>query len=373
MKTLSIKIYSFFNNDKFKISLFILLVFLSVFSIYTLQPKISGDSVTYVQSMDVLRYGVTPSDFAPNRIVTSYLGLRLIMFITLLTTNLPFSWLLLNSLLYIFMGMFFYSLLVKIINIPKVAFLSTLFLVTNYSAVVFGLGYLLDIGGWAFYIISLYYSYRYLETREKSFLYFAAGVIGIGGLFKEYAFLAFVVVFGLIIFNYWKDWKNIINKIFITGLLAFVPMLILNIHVFSIYHYTYLDWFFNQPHYVYNSRILEYIKSFGSLYNFGWFLFLGGVYILFKRSKEILRDKNILFIWLVVISSLIVFVWPVVTRVLFITIPGVVLVSSLFIQRMEKKWYLVVGLLILYVLSSYFMDAYILNIVNIDSLLSHIL
>ena len=89
------------------------------------------------------------------------------------------------------------------------------------------------------------------------------------------------------------------------------------------------------------------------------------MYILLKRTKEILKDEKLLFIWLVISSSLVVFVWPVVTRVLFITIPAVTLVSTLFIKRINKYGYLVAGLLVFYALSSYFMDAYILDFVNL--------
>ena len=360
---------SSYIRDKFKISLFLLLIFLSVFSIYAIGPQVVGDSVSYVDAILVLETGIEPSGFTPYRIVTTYLGLQSVRAIDILVDNILLSWLVQNSLLYIIMGMFFYSLLCRIIGHSKTAFFGTLFLVTNYAVVVFGLSYLMDMGGWAFYVASLYYSYRYLETKETKWLWISSVLVGIGGLFKEYAFLAYVVIFGLIIFIYWKDWSNMIKKMFITGLLSFTPMLVLNLHIFSVYHYTYIDWFFNQPIYVYNSRILEYIKSFGSLYNFGWFLFLGGAYIFFKRTKEVFQDKNLdkntIFIWLVLLSSTVVFVWPIVTRVLFITMPAVVIVSSLYIKKIHSKLIFLFPIFVLYVLSTYLMDAFILDFVNL--------
>jgi hypothetical protein len=169
----------------------------------------------------------------------------------------------------------------------------------------------------------------------------------------------------LILFAEWGNWRGVIKKICITGFLAFTPMLLINIYSFYVYHGTYLDWFFNQPKYVYTSRVVEYVKSFGSLYNFGWFIFLGGVYLFFKRLKDIFTDEKILFISLVCLSSLLVFVWPIVTRVLFITMPGAVLISSLFLKKIDKWWYAVVPLLVAYICSSYLMDSFILNFVNL--------
>ena len=356
---------SSFGKDKFKLGLLILLLFLAMFSVFALRPQISGDSVEYVFAMDVLKTGSVPSGFTPNRIITTYLGLQTVIFVDSFIDNLFISWLLVNAFFYIVMGMFFYSLLLKIINNRRATFLGTLFLMTNYAVVVFGLHYLMDMGGWAFYIASLYFSYLYLETSNKRWLMVSSLLVGLGGLFKEYAFLAYVVVFALIAVNYWKKWLEVIKKTVLTSFLAFGPMLAVNLYAYFLYDYTYFDWFFNQPIYMYNSIIGEYTKSFGSLYNFGWFLFLGGAYLAIKRSKYVLQDKNIFFIWLVILSSSIVFVWPIVTRVLFITIPGVVLVTSLLLKEIDRYWYAVLPILALYIASTYLMDSFILNFVNL--------
>lgn len=354
-----------FVKDKFKISLFFLLIFLAGFSIYALEPKISGDGVSYVDGIEVLKTGVEPLGFTPYRIITTYLGLQSIRVIDVVVNDIALSWLLMNSLFYILAGLFFYSLLQRIFLDSKTAFLGTLFLSTNYAILVFGLSNLMDMGGWFFYIASLYYSYRYLEDKENKWLWIASAIVGIGGLFKEYAFLAYVVILGAVIFTEWKNWKEVVKKIFLTGLLAFVPIIVMNIYSFYVYHYTYLSWYSNQDAYSYQNKIVEYIKSFGSLFNFGWFLFLPGIYILFKRTKEVFHDPRLLFIWLVILSSCVVFVWPVVTRVLFITVPALVLVSSIFIKSIHKSQYLIVGFLVVYTLINYFMDSYVLNFVSL--------
>ena len=365
MKNLPIRIYALFGNDKFKISLFFLLIFLSIFSISALQPEFGGDGLSYIQTIEVMKTGISPVGFIPNRIITTFLGLESIRLIDLLVGDLLVSWLILNCLFYVVMGMFFYSLLLKIFDDSKTAFLGTLFLVTNYAVVALGLSYFMDIGGWAFYMASLYFSFKYLETKESKWLWISSILIGLGGLFKEYAFLAFIVILGLVVYLNWGQWREIVKKIIFTGLIAFGPMIIINFYSFLIYDYTYLSWYSNQSVYDYQNRAVEYIKSFGSLYNFGWFLFIPGTYLLFKRSKEILKDQKLFFIWLVILSSLVIFIWPVVTRVLFITMPAIVMVSSLFIKRINNWRYALTPLLVLYILANYLMDAYILNYVDI--------
>lgn len=355
------------EKDRFKICLFFLLVFLAVISVCIFRPPfIEGDSVSYVQSIQVLKSNIVPVNFVPNRIITTYLGLRSIMLIDLFLNNLQFSWLLLSFIFYLVMGMFFYLLLLRMFEKPIVAFLGTLLLVVNYAAIVFSFHYLMDIEGWALYIVSLYFSYRYLETRNNRWLWISASAVGLGGLYKEYALVAFVVVFGLVVFTEWRHWSEMIKKIFLTAILSLGPVFVINIYSFYAYHYTYLTWFFfTKDYYVHQNKFVEYIKSFGSIYNFGWFIFIGGMILLLKQYKRTLKDQKLFFIWLVCASSLVVFVWPVVTRVLFITMPAVILISTLFIEKNKKRWYLFVPIFILYVLSSFFMDSFILNFINL--------
>jgi hypothetical protein len=366
------KLFVDFKQDKYKVLTFFILVFLVIFSPLALNPKIAGDSLLYTSSIDVLKTGILPAGFMPMMILTTYLGLRLIMFFDLFINNIAISWLVLDSILYVTMGLFFYSLVKRMFDSSKTAFVGTLFLVTNYAAISFGLGYLMDMGGWTAYVASLFFSWRYLESycKEDKWLYISSTIIGVGGLYKEYAFVAYVIVFGVVVWGNWGKWFEILKKLFVTGVLAFTPFILMNIYTFVYYGgYTYIDWMNFQKVYVYQDRVVEFIKSFGSIYNFGWFLFIPGFYILLKRYKDFIKDKRMFFICFCLISCLSVLLWPVVTRVLFITIPAIVLVSALFIQKTEKKVYLIWSILLAYVFCAYLMDAYILDNVDISSIL----
>jgi glycosyltransferase involved in cell wall biosynthesis len=355
-----------FWRDKYKVGLFVLLCFLAIFSIAVLRPGIGGDGVSYAQSIEVLKTGIAPADFLPNRVITTFFGLESVVVLDNFFHNINISWIVLNIFMYIVAGMFFYSLAKKILKDSLAAFLTTLFLVTNYAIIVFGLSYLMDMGGWLFYIISLYFSFNYLQSENEKWLWLSAVSVGVGGLFKEYAFMGYIVLFGLIVFLNRNDWRKMIRKIFMTGLISFVPIVMVNTYSYFFYHYTYFSWLKAQDVYVYKSRIIEYIKSFGSLCTFGWFVFLGGAYYFFKNIGKIFKEKELLFISLVIVSASPVFLWKAITqRILFIAVPAVVLVSGLYIKEMRKRWYVFVPILILYVLATYFMDSVILKVVNL--------
>lgn len=363
-------------KDKYKILLFSILIFLSVFSVYALHPKIEGDSLLYVNSIKVLETGVQPDGFIPMMILTTYLGLKLIMFFNIFTHSIAISWSIVNALMYITMGLFFYSLLKIFVKDIKIAFIGTLFFITNYAAISFGLAFMMDIGGWAAYVTSLYFSYRYLESNSdiqngEKWLYISSLAIGVGGLYKEYSFVAYIILWGVLVFKNWGEWSKIFWKSVATLSIALGPFFVMNLYTYFYFgHYTYLNWFlYNQDTYTYQNRLVEFIKSFGSIYNIAWPLFLGGFYILIGKTIEIFKTKkmdiNILFLWLVIISGFSVLLWPVVTRVLFITMPGIILVSSLFIKKIENNIYLVAPILVVYIITSFLMDAFILDFVNL--------
>jgi glycosyltransferase involved in cell wall biosynthesis len=366
--------FSSFGKDLYKPIISILLIIIPLVSILVFNPKMDGgDSQTYVEAINFLKNGVSGVDFVPNRIVTTYLGLRSIMFLTSLTGSLYFSWLFINILLFIFGFMFFYKL-VSLMFSPKVSFWSTILLATNYSAINFGPAFLMDMGGWAFYIVSVYFAFKYLSSENKTYFWLSSILISLGGLWKEYAFLGLIVLFLTYIYlNYKNGWFKVLKTMFLAGVFVFSPILLLNLVVYLKFHYTYANWFSYQAKYVYGSRIIEYIKAFGSLYNFGWFLFLPGLYIFSKKivnqyGSKLVDDENKkdLFVLFVLISTLPFLVWPAITqRVLFIAIPGIILVTSYFLEKITSKYYILIPILTLYVLSNFLMNSYILKIINL--------
>lgn len=365
---------SSFGKDRHKLRALMFSVTVVLLSVFFFQPNLNGgDTTTYVQSMRVISGGQIEAGFMPNRLVSTYLGLRVILLVNGLFNNLLFSWILINSILFVVMSVVFYSLAKRIYENGKVAFWTTVLLAGNYAAINFGPSALMDVGGWLFYISSVYYSYKYFQSKNTNSFWLASFLIAIGGLWKEYTFLAFVVLFLSYLFNEWRKLKEFIKNMFLAGLIAFTPFALLNVYIYLNFHYTYADWFAYQTVYVYKSRIVEYVKAFGSLYNIGWFAFLAGAYVFYGKLVTAYKNKvmnketlDYIFILFVLVSVSPFPIWLAITqRILFITMPGVILITGMYFKKYERQAVYINLFLILYLMASFFMNSYILGHINI--------
>jgi hypothetical protein len=247
-------------------------------------------------------------------------------------------------------------------------------LVLNYAAIVSGLDFAADVSGWFFYIAALYCSYRYYVSSENAgqkWLWGAAAMVGVGGIFKEYALCASIAIVCSIAFAERGQWLKKFGLLVGAGIISAVPFIVANLWTWDVFHYTYLNWWaYNQTqqNIFPDSRLDEYIKILGGMYNFAWFFFLPGLYVLWSRRKEIVHDRSLQFIIFVALSALPVLVWPPFQRVFFISMPAFALVAGLWFARVKNYW-LLAPVFAAYILCGYLMDAYVLKLVNIQPLL----
>ncbi|MEK7062445.1 MAG: glycosyltransferase family 39 protein, partial [Patescibacteria group bacterium] len=312
-----------------------------------------------------LSSGTVSENFTPNRILTTFLGLEAAILFSKILGSIN-GWLVMNILFYFASCILFFNLLLKIYDSQKTALIGTLFLASNYAMLRFGLNFLMDLGGWMFYLTSLFFVWSYLENNKRKDILFASVMVGVGGLFKEYAFLGFLPIIGILLYENYRQFFVFLKKSVVPVLIMFVPTTILHLFVYFKFNYTYLDWLnSNQEHYIYSSRALEYIKSFGSLLNVLGILFIFGIYFIWRERKTFNQNIKI-FVTLVGISILPIFFWPAITqRILFITTPFVILISAFLIKKYQKYWFAFIPVLILYLLASFFMDSYILPNFNL--------
>lgn len=349
-------------------ALIICLTITAIASILIFRPVIDGDGPTYVLAIKVLQGVARPLNFVPNRLITTFLGLESIILFSKIFGSFEVGWLILNILFYFLLNITFYKLVQLIFASDRTAFVATLFLATNYAMISFGLDYWLDIGGWLFYVLSLYLTLAYSQTSERKFLLLSALAIGLGGLFKENAFLGVIPIAVILIYEQWPSLIQIVKKALIPALLAIIPIATMSWIVYSKFNYTYVSWLTtNQEHYVYSSRIVEYVKSFGSLYNILAFLILGGLYCYCRYFQELVPEtKTRVFILAVILSILPIFVWPAITqRILFITVPASLIVTSFWFKKYEQYWYLFLPLLIAYLVANFLMNSIILPNFNL--------
>jgi len=357
---------TFFRVQKMKILFWLSMAILMAIFFAYVGPKMLGDSPTYVESISVMNGHEPAADFIPNRILTTFGALEAIRALTFVTGSLDISWSILNFILYISSVGVFYKLMAGLFRSERAALLGGLFLAANYGFFNFGLNLLMDIGGWAFYIFSLYYLFSYSRSKKSKHLMLSAAMVGLGGLFKEYAFLGAVAIAVYVICESYHSWNDLAKKAVKTASLALIPTAMVFVYVYFRFGYTYADWFgTNHEHYVYNSRILEYIKASGSLFNFLAFPVIGGAW-LWLRRKIVLDDRAQVFVIAAIVSFLPIFFWPAITqRILTAAVPAGIIIAGFAFKRTESRWVVWLPVLAVYIIASFFMDSYILNAVNL--------
>ncbi len=346
----------------------------ALFSLYIFHPvpsNVYGDfgDGSYWQAMDAIEFGHHESYFLPNRI-TSGIGLVLTVIAGgHVFGSREFTWMLMSILSYIGIGLFFYALARRLLKNERAALLSTLIVVFNYGALVWGLNYTADGMGWFFFVAALYFSFRFLEDGREKWLWWAVASVAIGGIFKEYAPCAYIAIAASIALWSGYSWQKKIFLMTTTGVLCLVPFILANWYSYLAFHYTYLDWWHynhtNQVQYP-GSYFEEYIKILGGIYTFMWFVFIPGLFIFWQRRKELKSNRALQFIIVTALASLPVFIWPPFQRIFFITVPAFALICGLYFSRMkERSLFWVVPLLILYILAGYLMDAYLLPNISV--------
>ncbi|MEK7501426.1 MAG: glycosyltransferase family 39 protein [Patescibacteria group bacterium] len=367
------KIKDFVKSDRHLSILIVCLVIFAVASALMFGHTIGGDAISYIDAGHVLGGASidtqeAPPDFIFQRILTTFLGVEIVNGLSVLFGNISVGWFIWDVFLYFCINIIFYKLLLKIFRSHTTALLGTLFFASNYAMVTAGLGNFMDIGGWSFYVFSIYFLWKYMESGNRRELITSALFISVGGFFKENAFMAYIPMFFILLYENRHSFISFLKKIIVPTVIITVPAMIHHLDVYLAYDYKYTRWIeINRTTYFYRSRILEYIKSFGSLLNFLAPISFLGFFAFFGLKKDLKIDaKRLIFIASVFISSIPPILWPGITqRVLFMVVPGLTILACFFIKKYEKYWYAFVPILALYILSSFFMDSFILKAVNL--------
>lgn len=356
-----------------------LVVFASL-SLYFLPHIIEGDAVSYVNAIRVYQGAVsqpiiqagqetiTLDVVTVHRMLTTPLGIQAVRIFSELFGSIIVGWLIWDTLLFFAINILFYKLILRVFQSHRVAFVGGLFFAGNYSMVVHGIALFMDIGGWFFYVLSIYWLFRYVESSRYRDLFFSGLAIAVGGLFKENALVAAIPLTAILLYEDWKTPVRFLTRIVPLGLLAAIPLIIQHVHIYLQFGYTYLVWVkFTEDAYHYSSRILEYVKSLGSLLTFLAPASLAGAIVFMRRSPDFPIDtKRRIFIVSVLASSIPAVAWLAITqRVLFMVVPGCVLFACVFIKRYERYWWAFLPVALVYVLAGFFMDSFILNFVNL--------
>lgn len=350
------------------------LAVLVVMAVSILEPRVvpESDALSYLAAMEGFDKGDGASlGTLVYRVVAAGGGITTVIGLSKLLGSYENAWMFLNVFFYAGCVMFSYELVRRLHGSRNVALLSAMFLAGNYAMLTYGLGYFMDAGGWMFYILSALGVLMYAQSGEQRYLWWAAAAVGIGGLFKEYPFLGALLIGFYLIYENWRKPLDFLKKVWKPAVISAVPVSILHGSVYFKYHFTYFDWLAsNQAHYVYASRIVEFVKTYGSLLNLLGLLALAGLFYFWTSRREAAAlpqsKNNLAYVVCLFLSMLPILFWPAITqRILFISVPAVIVLASYLFKRFESKLYLFLPVLALYIIISFYMDSYILGAFNL--------
>ncbi len=364
------------EDTYFLVAFIACLIFFVSASLYFFPHIIEGDAVGYVNAMQVFAGG-EPTNFADgtrtmtvtiHRMLTTPLSIQALRIFSTLFGSITVGWLVWDSVLFFAVNVLFYWLLIRVFQSHRVAFVGGLFFAGNYALITSGLSFFVDIGGWFFFVLSIFWLFSYVESGRYRDLLIATLAIAVGGLFKENAFVASVPLVAILIYENYPSPVRFLKRSVPLGLIIVAPTMVHQVLIYLQHGYSYLYWIrMNQEVYHYSSRTLEYIKSLGSLLTFlAPISCAGGIALLRSSSASPLDVKRKIFILSVLVSSIPAVLWPGITqRVLFMVVPGSVLLACVFIKKHEHYWWAFLPIVFLYVLASFFMNSFILDFVNL--------
>ena len=275
--------------------------------------------------------------------------------------------LVINIFFYVLIACFFYKLVFEIYNSKKIAMLSSILLISNYSIINFGLAYLVDMGGWFFFILSSYYAVKYYKNSKNKYFFLAIFSSSVGFLFKEYGALGLVSLSLLILISN-KELILKIKKIIWAGFLfSIIPAVYYLLFYFK-FHYTYFDWYSNNliqyaaGSYLsnFNYKIALLFKVLGWLFFAGWPIFLYGLW----EEKKYFNKERMKIILAILPASLFFIFWPALDqRIAFILVPWLAMISGFGLSKIKNK-YILSLLLLIYIMVNYNIQ-YLMNIIDV--------
>ena len=269
--------------------------------------------------------------------------------------------LLVSNIFFYFVAVYLmYFLALKMFNNKKTAFFASVFFMTSYPLVRWGLAALTDMSGWCFYMLGVYLALIFYETGKERWIWLSGLLAGVGMFFKETAAVGALYFGSLILFEKkypWSDKVKNVVKYTIAFLIVLAPVSLIILYK---YDYSFIQWFSYaekiQIHYTLKQSIVYAIENLFALMFLSWIFVLRGI---FKLVKDKNLNKN--FFWALVLPSLSFLIWPFrVTRLMFIAGPALCLLAAKGLEfDKKKKQYLAYGLLIFVIFFNYFFPKFV--------------
>lgn len=259
-----------------------------------------------------------------------------------------------NIFFYLFSAFLIFKITELIYHDKKVSLLASVFFVTATPVIEAGLSYMVDMGGWFFYLLSIFLTLLYFKTKNGKLIILNGFISGLGFLMKEAGGLGVLFFTLMVLSGRGFNVKEKILKIFYFGIFLLIPFATVQILIFKYFHFTLLDWYFMAGPGIdagKESPLLIVLRFLGQLFRILgilWPLVLIGIW-------QELREKNWerIKIFLVLIPASFSFLlWTVGGggRAAFIFAPLGILLASYGCKKI-KPWIMVLIILIILALN----------------------
>ncbi|HTP56744.1 MAG TPA: hypothetical protein VMJ72_00495 [Candidatus Paceibacterota bacterium] len=273
-----------------------------------------------------------------------------------------------NFIAYALATFIFFNLAAIVFSRPRDRWTATILFAANYAILKYGPGaYMVDMGGWLFLTLSLYYATRFFYSQEDRWAY-AAGLSSMFGLFFKESGGVGIATLGLLILMSPRTWRD---RIWL-AVKACSPLLVnIGYHVTLYFTNGYL--YFHRygtvvKDFAHRQTFLRTVKVFGSLFLLGWIPVPFG---LWRMWRERLTADGRRFIMLCIAFTapiLIQFAYPAYDqRILFMGVPLFALLATAGLSKLHSTNLLTL-FIAAYAVTGFFGDA-VMQWFSLDSVL----
>ncbi len=248
----------------------------------------------------------------------------------------PESLIVINILFYFVLLFLTYDLVRRVFESKTVGLVAALLVVSGYPMLRYALTQVQDIGGYAWFLATIYAGWRWYEARDKRWLHLAGIAIAFGVLTKESGCMGAFFV-GLLIVTARLGLKE---KVISLSSVAWAPLLTIIVNSARSHDMAYnsLQWFIDNW-IVFSAENYTFVRWLGvnaTTFNVAWIFFCIALLQLL-RKKWILPPGAMRYLLAVIPSSLSYFAWPLfIGRTVFIAAWLVIPLAAYGLVRLAR-------------------------------------
>lgn len=330
-----------------------LVVFWRLYGFHT-----NNDTGGFIDMIKFFR-GIDISFFAEPRYLNplyAVIGSKLLFFISaeqsLIATNIVF-----------YFGLIFltYGLIRRVFKNNFIGFVSAITVMTGYAMLRYALTQVQDVGGYFWFLLTLYAGWRWWEDKSKSWLYLGGVAVAFGALTKESGCMGALFV-GILFLLDNVSWKERIFNFIRFSILPFVTIVINGIRGQDV-AYDSARWFIDawKTYGAENYTLFRWFGVHTSTYNVLWLFIALGLYFLIKNWRNL--DRNIkIYLLAVIPSSMSYYLWSLfIARTVFISAWFFAPIAAYGIYNIyiKGRWlrHLAVGMIVVAVVTPYILQS----------------